>query len=168
LMIDEADALNLVVSNFLDFARPRNTNRAPTSISSVLDFCLDSLPLERFSGITVQRRVPEGLPEFMLDRTLLTQVLSNLILNALQASRCGGQVEVRAAEEDGRLRVEVQDWGEGMDEETKQRMFNPFFTTRESGTGLGLSIVHRIVESHGGSIDVISSPGKGATFRILL
>ncbi len=158
LMIDEADALNLVVSNFLDFARPRSINRAPASISSILGFCLDSLPLERFAGITVRRQVPDGLPDFMLDRNLVTQALSNLILNALQASRRGGDVEVRAAAEDGRLRVQVRDWGEGMDEETRQRIFNPFFTTRESGTGLGLSIVHRIVESHGGTIDVTSAP----------
>ena len=168
IVIDEADALNLVVSNFLDFARPRSISRAPTSIGAVLDFCLAGLPLERFAGITVRRVVEDGLPEFPLDRNLVSQALSNLILNALQASRPGGCVEVRAGRTDGRLRVEVQDWGEGMDEETMQKMFNPFFTTRESGTGLGLSIAHRIVESHGGSIDVKSAPGRGATFRVLL
>jgi signal transduction histidine kinase len=168
LMIDEADALNLVVSNFLDFARPRSIHRAPTAIAGVLDFCLYSLPLERFAGITVQKVVEEGLPEFSLDRNLIGQALSNLILNALQASRCDGRVEVRAGRENGKLLLEVQDWGEGMDEETLRRVFNPFFTTRESGTGLGLSIAHRIVESHGGSIDVRSRPGEGATFRILV
>jgi signal transduction histidine kinase len=168
LVIDEADTLNLVVSNFLDFARPRKINRVPTSFASVLDFCLDSIPLERFSGITVERIVEEGLPDYPLDRNLVGQALSNLILNALQASRSGCRVQVRAAAEDGRLRIEVQDWGEGMDEGTMQKMFNPFFTTRESGTGLGLSIVHRIVESHGGSIDVRSAPGEGSTFRILI
>ena len=168
LVIDEADTLNLVVSNFLDFARPRKINRVPTSFASVLDFCLDSIPLERFAGITVERIVEEGLPDYLLDRNLVGQALSNLILNALQASRSGCRVLVRAGAEDGRLRIEVQDWGEGMDEATMQKMFNPFFTTRESGTGLGLSIVHRIVESHGGSIDVRSAPGEGSTFRILL
>ena len=168
IVIDEADSLNLVVSNFLDFARPRSTNRSPASISAVLDFCLAGLPLDRFSGITVRRVVEEGLPDFPLDRALVSQALSNLILNALQASRPGGSVEVRASRCDGRLRIEVQDWGEGMDAETVQKVFNPFFTTRESGTGLGLSIAHRIVESHGGSIDVKSAPGKGSTFRVLL
>ncbi|HVP17439.1 MAG TPA: ATP-binding protein [Spirochaetia bacterium] len=168
LMIDEADTLNLVVSNFLDFARPRKINRAPASIAGVIDFCLDSLPLERFEGISVRREVYEGLPEYSLDRNLIGQALSNLILNALQASRPGGCVEVRAGMSDGRLCIEVQDWGEGMSAETMRSMFNPFFTTRESGTGLGLSIVHRIIEGHGGAIDVQSEPGKGATFRILL
>ena len=168
LMIDEADTLNLVVSNFLDFARPRKITRTPASVSAVVDFCLDSLPLERFQGISVRPVVPENLPEIPLDRNLIGQALSNLILNALQASRPGGAVEVRAGMTDGKLCIEVQDWGEGMSPETQRSMFDPFFTTRESGTGLGLSIVHRIIEGHGGTIDVRSAPGQGATFRILL
>lgn len=168
LMIDEADTLNLVVSNFLDFARPRKISRAPASISSIIDFCLDSLPLERFQDVSIRRAVDDDTPELPLDRNLIGQAISNLILNALQASRPGGSVEVRAGMTDGRLRIEVQDWGEGMSEETQRNMFNPFFTTRDSGTGLGLSIVHRIVEDHGGSIDVRSALGEGATFRILL
>ncbi|HTP58488.1 MAG TPA: ATP-binding protein, partial [Spirochaetia bacterium] len=96
------------------------------------------------------------------------QALSNLILNALQASRPGGTVEVRAGLKDGKLCLEVQDWGEGMSQETQRSMFDPFFSTRESGTGLGLSIVHRIIDGHGGFIDVCSAPDQGTTFRILL
>ncbi len=168
LMVDEADTLNLVVSNFLDFARPRKISRAPASVAGIIDFCLDSLPLERFEGITVRRAVDGDLPEAALDRNLIGQALSNLILNALQASHAGGCVEVRAGMSDGRLSIEVQDWGEGMSEETMRSMYNPFFTTRESGTGLGLSIVHRIIEGHGGTIDVHSEKSRGTTFRILL
>ncbi|HEY9593105.1 MAG TPA: ATP-binding protein, partial [Spirochaetia bacterium] len=62
----------------------------------------------------------------------------------------------------------VEDRGEGMSEETMRTIFDPFFTTRESGTGLGLSIVHRIIEDHGGTIDVKSAPGRGTTFRVVL
>ena len=168
LMVDEADSLNLVVSNFLDFARPRKVSRAPAPIAAIIDFCLDSLPLERFDGITVRRCVPEGIPEVPLDRNLLGQALSNLVLNALQASAPGGTVVVRAGYAVGRLWIEVEDQGEGMTEETMRTIFDPFFTTRESGTGLGLSIVHRIIEDHGGTIDVHSAPGNGSTFRIVL
>jgi PAS domain S-box-containing protein len=168
LMIDEADTLNLVVSNFLDFARPRAINSLPTPVESVIDFCLESLPLERFHGIAVSKIVQEDLSEHPMDKNLISQALSNLVLNALQASSSGSRVEVRAGLSDGRLRIEVQDWGEGMSDEVKRNMFNPFFTTRGSGTGLGLSIAHRIIDSHGGTIEVCSSPGKGSIFSILL
>jgi PAS domain S-box-containing protein len=166
LIVDEIEALSLVVSNFLDFARPRKVSRVPCSVRSVVDFALESLPLEHFPGIQVHALVPEELGEYPMDRNLMTQALSNLILNALQASCPEKSVEVRARREDGKLCIEVEDWGAGMDEETTRRIFNPFFTTRDSGTGLGLSIAHRIIESHQGTIDVRTCPGKGSTFSI--
>lgn len=168
LILDEIDALNLVVSNFLDFARPRKILRAPMSVKSVVEFALESLPLDHYPGITVRTVIADDLPQYPMDRSLMTQALANLILNALQASPAGASVEVRARAAAGRLRVEVQDWGTGIEEEIMRNIWNPFFTTRDSGTGLGLSIVHRIIESHGGSIDVRSCPGKGSTFTVLL
>ena len=168
LMVDETDALNLVVSNFLDFARPRKINLAPCPVRSVVDFALQSLPLEHYPGIEVRTLVADEPVEYPMDRNLMTQALSNLILNALQASTAGSRVEIRSRVEGGKLCVEVEDWGAGMDEETRRSIFNPFFTTRDSGTGLGLSIAHRIVESHGGSIDVRSCVGKGSLFTVVL
>jgi PAS domain S-box-containing protein len=168
LIVDEIDALNLVVSNFLDFARPRKINRSPCPVRSVVDFALESLPLDRFPGIEVRILIPDGLGDYPMDRNLMTQALSNLILNALQASCPGKSVEVRARREEDGLCIEVEDWGTGMDEETARSIFNPFFTTRDSGTGLGLSIAHRIIESHQGTIDVRSCPGRGSTFSIRL
>jgi PAS domain S-box-containing protein len=168
LIVDEIDALNLVVSNFLDFARPRKVTRAPCDVRDAVDFALQSLPLERFPGVTVRTVIPKEMLSFTMDRNLVTQALSNLVLNALQASRPGAAVEVRCTADHGSLRMEVQDWGEGMDEATMRCVFDPFFTTRDSGMGLGLSIVHRIIENHGGTIDVRSCPGAGSTFRIVL
>ncbi len=168
LLVEETDALNLVVSNFLDFARPRKVQPSPCPVDSVIQFALESLPLERYAGIAVKTVVEPAVGEYPMDRNLMAQALSNLVLNALQASRESGCVEVRARKAAGGLRIEVQDWGTGMSEETMRKIFNPFFTTRDSGTGLGLSIAHRIVESHGGSIEAISSPGAGSTFTIVL
>ncbi len=166
LIVDEIDTLNVVVSTVLDFARPRRITRAPCSVRSLVDFALETLPLEQFKGIAVRTCIPDGLAEFSLDRNLLTQAVSNLVLNALQASQPGSAVEIRACQEAGRLRIDVQDWGTGIEEGTTHLIFNPFYTTRDSGTGLGLSIAHRIVEEHGGTIDVSSHPGKGSTFTI--
>ena len=168
LIVDETDALNLVVSNFLDFARPRKVNRTPCAVRSVVDFALESLPLERYPGIDVRTVIAEEPAEYPMDRNLMTQALSNLVLNALQASTAGSRVEIRSRMADGKLCIEVEDWGAGMEEEVRRSIFNPFFTTRDSGTGLGLSIAHRIVESHGGSIDVRSCAGKGSLFSVWL
>ncbi len=166
LIVDETDSLALVISNFLDFARPRKLQPAPCSVRSMAELAIGSLPVERFPGIEIRTLIPEELAEHPMDRSLMSQALANLVLNALQASPSGGAVEVRARHERERLFIEVQDWGAGMDEQTMKRIFNPFFTTRESGTGLGLSIAHRIIEGHGGTIDVRSVPGAGATFTV--
>jgi two-component system sensor histidine kinase HydH len=168
LIVDEIDALNLVVSNFLDFARPRKVLAAPVSVRSVVEFALESVPLDHYPGITVGTAIAADLPDYPMDRSLMAQALANLTLNALQASAKGGRVEIRARRADGKLCLEVQDWGAGMEKETMRSIWNPFFTTRDSGTGLGLSIAHRIVESHGGSIDVRSRPGAGSTFTVTL
>jgi len=168
LVVDEIDALNLVVSNFLDFARPRKINRAPCSVRSVVEFALAGLPLDRFPGIEVRTLIPDDLADYPMDRNLMTQALANLVLNALQASSPGKSVELRAGVDGDGLCIEVEDWGTGMDEETARSIFNPFFTTRDSGTGLGLSIAHRIIESHQGSIDVRSCLGRGSVFRVRL
>ena len=97
----------------------------------------------------------------------MQQVLSNLILNALQASLPRGRVAIRAFMEKQLLTIEIEDWGCGLDEKTEKQMFHPFFSTKTNGTGLGLCIVHRIVDQHKGTIQVHSVPGKGTTFRIV-
>ncbi len=168
LVVDEIDALNLVVSNFLDFARPRKVVASPVSVASVVRFALESLPLDNFPGVPVKDLIPDDLPCWPLDRNLMAQALANLVLNALQSSSPGSRVEIRASAAGGKLCIDVQDWGTGMDEAVMRSIWNPFFTTRDSGTGLGLSIAHRIVESHGGSIDVRSCPGRGSTFTVTL
>ena len=99
----------------------------------------------------------------------IVQILSNLLMNALEASPDGGAVSLDASlGRDGHLWLEVSDHGPGMSEEVRAQVFHPFFTTKSSGTGLGLSIAHRIVESHGGSIELETGPGAGACFRVVL
>lgn len=99
----------------------------------------------------------------------LRELLTNVIFNAVDALPTGGTIGLRVASEDGQAIVEVADSGVGMSAEVKERVFEPFFTTKgESGTGLGLAMVFRIVEQHGGQIDVRSAPGAGTTFRITL
>jgi two-component system sensor histidine kinase FlrB len=102
------------------------------------------------------------------NRKALVGALTNLLENALDACRDGGHVQLRAALEDDGVAFHVSDDGRGMDEATLARLFEPFFTTRAEGTGLGLAIARGVARSHGGDIEVLSAPGRGARFRLLL
>jgi two-component system sensor histidine kinase AtoS len=168
MMINEIDTLNIVIRNLLDFARPREVQKSPCSISEVIRCSLESLPLDKYPELEVERLDLDHLPDYMMDKSLVEQVISNLILNAIQASPPDGKIQISAAMKKKHLHIVIQDWGCGFDESTRKQIFNPFFTTKSDGTGLGLSISHRIIEQHNGTIDVFSNPGDGSTFRVIL
>jgi len=168
MIVKETDSLGAVVSHFLDFARPLHMQKEPCRLEDLLGRVTDMLPLARFPGIELRCRFDEALPEVPLDASLFEQAFSNLLMNALQASAPGQTVLLETRREDGRPVVEIRDSGPGMDEGTRNRIFSPFFTTKDGGTGLGLAIAHRIVEGHGGRIEFQSEPGRGTAFRVRL
>jgi two-component system, NtrC family, nitrogen regulation sensor histidine kinase NtrY len=98
----------------------------------------------------------------------LQRALQNLALNALDAMPSGGVLTVRTAHSGGSVRLEVSDSGSGLTREECERLFTPYYTTKQHGTGLGLAIVQSVVSDHGGRISVQSEPGRGSTFRIEL
>ncbi|MCP4405668.1 MAG: ATP-binding cassette domain-containing protein [bacterium] len=167
-LVKEIDTLNLVVNNFLDFARPPTIHKTFCSIEEIIRDSLAHLLLTDFNTIEVIVQVQEAIPEYFMDGNLMNQVISNLVLNALQASPAHSSIEIRAFLENDLLAIEVQDWGCGLDGEKQKQIFHPFFTSKATGSGLGLSIAQRLVEQHHGTIDMVSSPGKGSTFRIVL
>ncbi len=167
MLINEIDTLNLVVSNLLDFARPREIQKSLCPIKDVIQSSLDSLPLDKYPELEINTYFKEEIPKYSLDKSLIEQVISNLVLNAIQASSSDDRIDIRVFMENSNLCLEIEDSGCGFNEETRKQIFNPFFTTKKTGTGLGLSIAHRIIEQHGGTIDVQSSPGKGSIFRIV-
>ena len=167
MIINEIDTLNLVIRNLLDFARPREIQKNLCSIRAVIDQSLNSLPLDKYPELKIDTVIRKETPEYLMDKSLIEQVISNLVLNAIQASAANGKIEIRVFLKNEHMCLEIQDWGSGFDERIRQQIFNPFFTTKATGTGLGLSIGHRIIEQHNGSIEVISEPGKGSTFRII-
>jgi signal transduction histidine kinase len=118
--------------------------------------------------VSLSKDVPEDLPPVLADPQQLQQVFVNLLLNAVQATPQGGHVRLSATPEDCFMRVSVSDTGCGMDEELRASIFKPFFTTKHIGTGLGLSIVQRIVNAHGGRIEIQSDPQEGSTFTVFL
>jgi signal transduction histidine kinase len=130
----------------------------------------------------VVREYGRNLPPIQADPEQLYQALVNLVANALDAMGAAGRLTLRARWDDGgaalvpsrrephhrRIEVEIEDTGIGIPPSEAEKVFNPFFTTKEGGTGLGLALAHKIVEDHGGSITFRSAPGVGTTFRILL
>ncbi len=166
-ILKEIDTLDSVVNNFLAFAKPKKGTKSYEKVEELLTFSLRSVKRDIYEGILIKKEIAPNAGEYLFDRNLIVQALSNIMTNAFQCSRKGDIITVRAYRRDDALIIEIEDEGEGMSEEVKAKMYNPFFTTKETGTGLGLSIVHRIVEDEGGLIEVDSQEGRGTVFRLI-
>jgi len=165
VMIQEVDRLNRVISNLLDFARPKDPVLRKVDPKEVVAHAATLVQREaKDRGVEV---VIEGeAPPCPLDRDQMTQALLNLLINSLEAMESGGTLTVRLGEDsqDSSWFIEVRDSGPGIPPQDLPRLFDPFFTTKKRGTGLGLAIVHRIVENHGGTIEATNIPQGGARF----
>lgn len=164
----EVDRTNSLVSRFLDFARPLQVRSAPADLNEVLAAAITAARRDAEQNqITLELKIG-SIPRVPVDAELMERVFFNLILNAIQASPSSGTVTITAEGVNDRACVEVIDRGGGIAPETRESIFNPFFTTKPNGTGLGLAIVAKIVNEHNGNIDVESTPGRGSTFRVCL
>jgi len=161
----EVGAATLIVSDLLEFSRPRQPVLEDVDVAAMIDEVLSVAPPP--SGVEVARRLPADLPPMRADRAQLRQVLLNLVSNAYDAMPEGGLVVVDGEEQDGRIRLRISDTGGGFAEGARQRLFEPFFTTKAKGIGLGLAVSRRIVETHGGSLEA-SSDTTGASFTVAL
>ncbi|MBW2593355.1 MAG: histidine kinase [Deltaproteobacteria bacterium] len=171
---EEIRHVDTIVQNFLEFSRPPKLQIQPVSPSTVVDAALQLLKHRLKSyDVSVQVVRKKMLPEIPGDPEQLKEVLVNLVVNACEAMTNGGKIiiheEERFVQPLSRVAViRVIDDGPGISESIRDKVLQPFFTTREDGTGLGLSIASRIIEEHGGWMDVISENGRGATFIITL
>ncbi len=168
MLVSEIDSLNYIIHNFLDFARPLHIIRSVCSVESIVRNAVSLIPGDSFRGIDFQIEIPEDLPRFNLDKEMMEQVVRNLVQNAIEACRGSGQVTASASVEKDMLQLKIADTGCGMDDQSVQSIFNPFYTEKESGTGLGLAIVQRIILEHKGTIGVESQPGEGSVFTIFI
>ncbi|MBW1786562.1 MAG: PAS domain-containing protein [Deltaproteobacteria bacterium] len=168
VMVREVDRLNRVISELLEFARPSELKPAPTDLNGLLDHSLMLVQQDAVTrNITIDLRKDEKVPRVSIDPDRMTQCLLNLYLNAIQAMKEGGRLSIRSLlDGDGNASLEIEDTGEGIRPEDLNRIFDPYFTTKDSGTGLGLAIVHKILEAHDAGITVRSTPGKGTVFAI--
>lgn len=165
----ECQRLTRLLTNFLDFARPRDPQYQRVDVASILDPVLElaSHAIDR-RPITLRKQIASGVSAIECDPEQLKQVLLNLMINAIQAMPQGGEVVVSALSRNGKAVIEVMDQGYGIEAEHMERIFDPFFTTKESGTGLGLSVAHQIIGQHGGILTAVKNAGRGMTFRVTL
>src|SRR5262245_48705314 len=161
--------LSEMANDFLRFARMGDLKRQPVRLAELIDEMVDFFgPQARAANIEIKTFVPTDLPSVALDSQLFKQALLNLMLNAEQAMEKGGQLTFQARPEQNRIRLDVIDTGIGMTSDDLDKIFKPFYTTRPGGTGLGLPTTRRIIERHGGRIEVQSEPGRGTQFTIWL
>jgi signal transduction histidine kinase len=168
MIVTEIESLGAIVSKFLDFTKPLKVNPEEVAVAEFLARATSLAPAGQYPGRELRVSVSPGAEKARFDRRLMEQAVRNLVTNALAASAPGGEVLVGAERSGGFFRIYVKDEGEGMSEEVRSQLFHPFFTTKSDGTGLGLSIVHRIVEEHGGGVEVRSEAGAGTVFSINL
>jgi signal transduction histidine kinase len=161
----ETSAATLIVSDLLDYSASREPMLAPVQVADLIDEALSVVPPP--AGVEITRQYA---PEITIsgDRDQIRQAVLNLITNGYDAMADGGALTVSAVEAEGSAQITVTDTGVGMDEETRESIFTPFYTTKARGIGLGLAVTRRVIEAHGGTITVESTPSAGTSFMIAL
>jgi len=164
----ESERLNHIIKNFLEYARPAPLSITTFDVAAAAEDVM--LLLEHRTSPGSLKLIREFPPSVLwpVDAQQFRQVLWNLCLNAVEAMPDGGELRVSVGLRGETLEVTVSDTGEGIAAGDVAHVFEPFFSTKEEGTGLGLALVHRVVQEHGGDIDVRSAPGLGTTFTLTL
>ena len=166
--------LNRIVSSLLTYTRPLKLNVHPVELVTIVEESAAFLEIDLRRGrddIVIDRRYPDQSPVCSVDPEQFQQVILNLLQNATQAMPDGGVVEIEVrggSEGEASAVLCVRDHSIGMTEEVKEKLFTPFFTTKEDGTGLGLVTSKKIIDAHGGKIRVESRPGSGTSFFVTI
>jgi signal transduction histidine kinase len=171
LILAHISRISSIVRRLGELARIQPVERSPVDLGEVIE---TTLTLARFDprskSIQVVTELAPGLPPILGVAPRLLEVFLNISLNAFDAMPVGGRLTVRARPARSGVEVEFEDAGAGMTDEVRARIFEPFFTTKPvgQGTGLGLAVSHRVVEDHGGTLEVESAPGRGTRFAVWL
>jgi signal transduction histidine kinase len=167
-LLAEINNLKTIIGRFSEFSKMPQPQRSPTQVNEVVHSVLRvfQAQLEAKREIKVHTELAATLPQISVDPDLLHRALSNLVLNAIDAMPQGGTLTIRSASLTDGVEISVSDTGSGLTPEECERLFTPYYTTKQHGTGLGLAIVQSVVSDHGGKISVESAKNNGTTFRI--
>jgi two-component system sensor histidine kinase AtoS len=174
--VDEIKRIELLIKSLLNFAKPPELQLIPTELNDLLDktiaFSLKhpSLSANSPKQIKVFKDFDSHLPETMADPMQLQQVFLNLMFNAIEAMPDGGSLAIKTSYDNTQdsVQIAIADTGKGIEQTLLDEIFQPFFTTKRKGSGLGLAITRRLVEQHGGTLYVESTPNKGTVFIVSL
>ncbi len=170
-IVAQADRCIAIVRALLDFSRPTAPKKQSSDVNSLLTDCIELVEEQAlFLNIAIDRDLEPTLPLVMVDPSQIQQVFVNLIINAAEAMDGDGRLEITTRHMDSEVEIEFTDSGPGINPEDLDRVFDPFFSTKEAGhgTGLGLAISYGIVREHGGRITAASEEVAGATFVVRL
>jgi PAS domain S-box-containing protein len=164
---EEVERLNKIVVDFLFAVRPMNIKPERRDLNSLMREILDFVKVElNENKIALEEKLTRRLPKIFIDQKALRQAVLNIIKNAMAAMPGGGTLTVATGKKGDYVRLIISDTGVGIPQENLDKIFEPYFTTRESGSGLGLTTVFKIIKEHRADISVDSEPGKGASFII--
>jgi two-component system, NtrC family, sensor histidine kinase HydH len=169
-IIDQcAHTMDKTIRDIMDFARPKQLDLNLTDLREVIRTAVGQCTMSaEEKGVTIETVLPEAALDLKVDAPQLARALINLINNAVEASPNGKLVKVVTREAGRTTRIDIIDEGVGMDDATRERIFEPFFTAKTGGTGLGAASAMQVVRAHGGSIEVRSVPGSGTTVTVEL
>ncbi|NQT10104.1 MAG: GHKL domain-containing protein, partial [Desulfobacteraceae bacterium] len=169
IIIEESDRLNNIITDFLSFAKPKMPNLAPCRVEEVLDRNITFLASQiEKQGYIIKKHYDNNLPKIMADSAMLYQAFLNILINSMQAMPGGGKIDIQLTSKDNSVTITFEDEGEGMPEDVMEKIWEPFFTTKEKGTGLGLGIVKNIIEMHNGIIHIDNRSTRGAQVLVKL
>ena len=181
-VIEGVESLNRMVTNLLNYTRPLQLNKRPVDLVQVVEDSIGFFEVDagnRRENVELKRKYASSEISCNVDPEQIQQIMLNLLHNAVQAMPSGGRVMIGVSEVEGSIdsrteldapcvALSVSDSGTGMSEEVKSKLFMPFFTTKENGNGLGLATAKKVIEAHGGEIQVESEPDRASVFTIFI
>lgn len=169
IIVREAERIETTVTDILGWAKEMKIEKKPVDVNTiVIDVVASLTEKARASGIVIETRLDEGLPMIAASPEHVRGVIANLGINAIQAMKNDGVLRIETRSGADHLMVVVSDTGDGIPVDLQSQIWEPFFSTKKAGTGLGLAIARRILDAHGGRIDLESKPGQGTKFSVAL
>ena len=169
IIVEESGRLNNIITDFLNFAKPKKPDLTKCHVEEILEKNIKYLSSQTESqGYIIKKHHDEHLPAIMADFDMLYQAFLNLLINSIQAMPNGGTIYIKITSTKNAVTIFIEDEGEGIPDDLSEKIWDPFFTTKEKGTGLGLVIVKNIIKAHQGSIELENRTTGGVRVKINL